>query len=79
MMGWGRFEGFTASSCGGCHKTANVVNGTAGWFCVCGHFNVLPWTGFIIPHEKPDLGPSSNKIQSAYSRAKLGGENVGNG
>jgi hypothetical protein len=55
---------FTADACGKCHKTANVICG-AGWFCECGHYNILPFHNHFIPHGKPDLGPSRKKIRFA--------------
>lgn len=55
---------FTAATCGGCQKTANVVT-SSGWFCACGHFNVELWSGdFIMPHERPDIGPTRAAIDA---------------
>jgi hypothetical protein len=57
MAAWTNFQGFTADTCGKCKKTANLLAGGAGWFCPCGHFNVLPWSNMQIPHDLPDYGP----------------------
>lgn len=60
---------FTASSCGKCKKTANVVATNAGWFCACGGYNVLPWSGYVAPHYRPDLGPTADDIHASALRA----------
>jgi hypothetical protein len=69
MFTWRYFDCFTASSCGGCKKTANVPSGP-GWFCECGHYNILPWSNHFIPHEKPDMGPSRRRIMKAAKSAR---------
>lgn len=54
------FNGFTADHCGQCRTTVNVLNNRCGWFCPCGHFNLLSWSGgFQLPHEAPQHGPSA--------------------
>ena len=58
----------TASSCGKCKATANV-RAVAGWFCPCGHYNILPWHNHQIPHEDPTYGPSRAAIQEALGTA----------
>lgn len=73
MSTWPYYQGFTADTCGSCKKTANVLAGDPGWFCACGHFNVLPFHGSRIPYDSPDLGPSQEIIKEGH---RLGKENV---
>jgi len=61
---------FTATCCGSCRKTANVIS-DAGWFCTCGEYNILPWGDHQIPYEHPDLGPSRKKIRAAITISHL--------
>ena len=63
MWTWGGFDGFTASSCGKCKATANVLHGGAGWFCPCGHYVLLSWSHTMIPHDAPTYGPTWATIQ----------------
>lgn len=53
---WANYQGHTGESCGSCHKTANVFSGGAGWFCICGHYNVQSFSHSNIPHENPNMG-----------------------
>lgn len=66
---------FTADSCPVCYATANPVADNAGWFCRCGHFNLLPWHNHTIPHEVPELGPPLAAICAGIGayRRKHGG------
>lgn len=57
--------GFTAESCHGCKKTANISIAHAGWFCVCGAYNVMSWSYHQMPHVRPDLGPSRHILNMA--------------
>jgi len=63
---WANFNGFTGERCGHCKKTANVLAGSSGWFCPCGHHNVLSFHGCNIPHARPDCGPTRRKLRTAY-------------
>ena len=54
--------GFTAAKCGECKTNVNIPGGGPGWFCTCGSYNSLPWSGFQIPYEIPKLGPTRAKI-----------------
>lgn len=63
---WANFNGFTADTCWKCKRTANVLAGGPGWFCVCGYYSTLPWSGHQIPHDNPDLGPKQEDITAAY-------------
>ncbi len=72
MATWRYYSGFTAATCGNCHKTANVLAGSPGWFCPCGAFNVLPLHGVQIPHQSPDYGPSRDTISEGHERAHAG-------
>ncbi len=60
-----RTWGILGDTCSKCSKTANVMP-NCGWFCPCGAFNVLPWSpGMMMPHEKPDYGPTRSEIRAA--------------
>ena len=76
MFSWGPHIFFTADTCGGCHKTANVCHGP-GWFCDCGHYNILPWSNHQIPHKKPDLGPTRAEIHEAAEKCIVDDFNPG--
>ena len=66
---WPIFLGFAGESCGLCHKTANVPGGGPGWFCEnCGHMNITSLNHFPSPHNQPDMGPSRERIATAYKR-----------
>ena len=60
-------QGFTATSCGGCHRTANIAVPAPGWLCPCGHYNTLSFSNHQIPHESPSLGPTRQAIIEARS------------
>lgn len=65
---WANYPGFTADKCK-CGLTANVLIGP-GWFCTCGHYNILPFYNSQIPHDKPDLGPRRSTIVLAHEKAR---------
>lgn len=65
----GGWYNFTASSCGKCKATVNVIDNNCGWFCPCGSYNSLPWYGSQIPHEHPTYGPKGLAIQAAAARS----------
>lgn len=67
---WANFNGFTAEICFHCKKTANVLAGGSGWFCVCGVYNCEAWDNNQIPHEDPDLGPTGALIHEAIALAR---------
>lgn len=54
---WARFDGFTGETCGDCGARANVLVGSAGWHCACGHFNMQSHSSHQTPHDLPDYGP----------------------
>ena len=56
------YQGFSAETCGHCKATANVLSDNAGWFCVCGHYNLQNWSHHQRPHKQPDYGPSMTTI-----------------
>jgi len=78
MATWPYFRGFTADSCGRCKKTANVLWG-AGYFCPCGHYNILSWYYTQIPHEAPYYGPSRQVIAGALALELEPGPAAGDG
>ncbi len=63
---WANFNGFTATRCHHCKKTANVLGGGPGYICPCGHFNGMSIHGFNIPYVSPDYGPSRLKMRTAF-------------
>lgn len=67
---WANYPGFSAETCGQCKRKANVLAGSPGWFCDNGHYNVQALSGFDIPHEKPDLGPTRATIYAAHEEAR---------
>ena len=67
---WCNYPGWTAWSCGKCHATMNVLCG-AGFFCPrCEHYNILPWSGHIIPDEHPNFGPKLATIRRGHELAE---------
>lgn len=64
-----RCRWFTGSSCGGCHKTANVID-APGWFCPCGCYNTLLLDQGEVPHEAPDVDPSRGAILQVIETAR---------
>lgn len=70
---WANFNGFSGEVCHQCKKTANVLAGGHGWFCVCGAYNAQNFHDYWIPRENPDLGPTEAVIQAAYAEAPVSG------
>jgi hypothetical protein len=58
-------HGYSGESCSACRKTSNVETGGSGWWCPCGHFNLLCWSGMKnMPHARPDYGPADAEIRA---------------
>ena len=57
-------EGMQGVSCS-CGEKVNMPTGGAGWVCVCGRYNVLSWSGHMVPWEQPTLGPCLELIHAA--------------
>lgn len=66
---WAVWPGFTADTCGRCRRTANIP-AAGSWCCCCGHYNILPWHGHQISHERPDIGPPRWVIHRGIDRSK---------
>ena len=68
---YARYDWFCGDTCSQCHKTANVLDKTPGWFCSCGAYNTLHWFGGNQhPHDHPDLGPSIERLNAAVQEVK---------
>ena len=65
MTGWQFFSGFVGDECGACKATVNVPHGP-GWFCPCGHYNILPYSNRRMTFEAPTHGPTREAIQAAW-------------
>lgn len=56
---------FCGDTCSSCKRTANVPE-MGGWYCACGHYNVLLFAGHNRPmYERPDHGPSRALVVDA--------------
>jgi hypothetical protein len=71
MLGWPHFKGFVGDKCGNCLKTANVIH-DSGWFCLCGTFNILPYSIFQLINDNPDYGPPGEAIINAIGHWEVG-------
>ena len=67
---WANYNGFSGETCRVCKRTANVLAGGPGWFCVCGQFNFPSWNFHQMPHEHPNLGPSRETIAAGHKASK---------
>lgn len=55
---------FTGDTCGNCKHEANVPHGP-GWFCPCGHYNLLSFGNLQKTFEHPQYGPTRDAIIKA--------------
>ena len=67
---WFMFNGFSAETCSDCKRKVNVPAGGPGWFCCCGGYNCQSFSGYQMPYEKPDLGPTQATIRRGIHRSR---------
>lgn len=66
---WANYQGHTGDSCGACGRTANVLAGGSGWFCVCGHYNVQSWLQYNVVYDFPDMGTPKNVLIAGHCKS----------
>jgi hypothetical protein len=66
---------FTGDSCGKCGTTENILRcaSTHGYFCgKCGHYVAVVWNMNTLPHDKPDIGLTTDELKAAIRLSKGG-------
>ena len=56
------FHGVVGDKCGKCGATVNINTPSAGWWCVCGDYNIMSWHGHRMMYTNPTYGYGKEHI-----------------